>query len=305
MKAKEKIYSGIDNVLSGTAPETVTEGCMVLEGGAFRAVYAEGVLDVLMQEGINMRCTVGVSAGAINGVNYVSGQIGRSARTNLRYRHNSEYVGLGALKHNDGIIGFDFMYNGLTKTDPFDEKRFRDPSRQLVAVCTNCLTGKEEYFKKTSCSDIMQAVRASASLPFVSKMVEVDGKPYLDGGCACKIPYRWALDKGFDKIIVIKTREDGFRKPEPGHKFEALCKATYHHYPEFAEVLSVNDITYNKQCDEIDELKKQGRIFVISPSEPVEVSRLESDMEKLGDLYFLGVNDARRLLPDLLRYLGA
>lgn len=305
MKTKEKVYSGIDKVLSGTAPDTVREGCMVLEGGAFRAVYAEGVLDVLMQEGINMRCTVGVSAGAINGVNYVSGQIGRSARTNLRYRHNSEYVGLGAIKNNDGIIGFDFMYNELTKTDPFDEKRFLDPSRQLVAVCANCLTGKEDYFSKDSCSDILQAVRASASLPFVSKMVEIDGKPYLDGGCACKIPYRWALEKGFKKIIVIKTREDSFRKPEPGHKFEKLCKATYHHYPEFAEALAKSDISYNEQCDEIDELKKQGRIFVISPSKPVEVSRLEPDMEKLGDLYFLGVNDARRILPDLINYLDA
>lgn len=301
---KEKVYSGIDNILSGTAPDTVTEGCMVLEGGAFRAVYAEGVLDFLMLSGINMRCTVGVSAGAINGVNYVSGQIGRSARTNLRYRHNSEYVGLGALKNNDGIIGFDFMYNELPKTDPFDSERFFNPARRLVAVCANCETGKEEYFDKDTCSDIFEAVKASASLPFVSKMVEIDGKPYLDGGCACKIPYKWALENGFEKIIVIKTREDSFRKPEPGKKFRKLCRATYHYYPEFAEALASSDAAYNEQCDEIEALRKEGRLFVISPSQPVEVSRLESDMEKLGDLYFLGVEDAKRILPELLDYLN-
>ena len=110
---KNKVFSRIDDVLDGKTSDKITDGCIVLEGGAFRGLYTEGVLDYLMTQDINMQTTIGVSAGAINGSNYVSGQIGRAARTNLRYRHNSDYVGFGAIRKNDGIIGFDFLYNEL------------------------------------------------------------------------------------------------------------------------------------------------------------------------------------------------
>lgn len=300
---KNKIYSGIDSILNGTAPDNIIEGCMVLEGGAFRGVYTEGVLDYLMQQGINMSCTIGVSAGAINAATYVSGQIGRAARANLRYRHNSDYVGIGAIRKNDGIIGFDFLYNELDKTDPLDKKRMFAPARRLIAVVTNLETGKEEYIDRDMCSDIFQAIRASASLPFVSKPVYMDGKPYLDGGCTCKIPYRWALNEGYKKIIVIKTRDDNFRKPTDNPETLKICKAFYRNYPEFAEKLAKNNMMYNNECDELDRLKSEGRIFVISPSAPVNVSRLESDMEKLGELYFSGVTDAKKSFDELKKYL--
>lgn len=300
---KNKIYSGIDNILSGTAPENVIEGCMVLEGGAFRGVYTEGVLDYLMTQGINMSCTVGVSAGAINGANYVSGQIGRAARVNLRYRHNGDYVGLGAIRKNDGIIGFDFLYNELEKIEPVDKKRLFSPSQRLVAVVTNLQTGKAEYMDRDTCSDIFQAVRASASLPFVSKPVIIDGKPYLDGGCVCKIPYQWAINEGYKKIIVVKTRDSSYRKELSKSDNSKICNAAYRNYPEFAEILAKNDIMYNEECDELERLKNEGRVFVIAPSEPVKVSRLESDMEKLGELYFLGVEDAKNSIEALKTYL--
>lgn len=301
---RSKVFSRIDDLLDGTAPDNIVNGCMVLEGGAFRGVYTEGVLDFLMQNGINMSCTVGVSAGAINAANYVSGQIGRSARTNLRYRHNSDYVGLGAIRKNDGIIGFDFLYNELEKTDPLDKERMFDSSRRLVAVVTNLLTGKAEYIDRDECSDIFQAIRASASLPLVSKPVNVDGTPCLDGGCVCKIPFDWAINEGYEKIIVIKTREDSFRKPDevkPGQI--KMANFIYKDYPEFAKVLPFNDVNYNKQCDRLDKLRDDGRVFVISPSEPVNISRLEPDMEKLGELYFLGVKDAKENFEKLQEYL--
>lgn len=301
---KNKVFSKIEDIPNGTASNIVVEGCMVLEGGAFRGVYAEGVLDYLMQHDINMRCTVGVSAGAINGINYVSGQIGRSARTNLRFRHDKRYIGIGAVRKNSGIVGFDFMYNELEKFDPLDRERLFDPSRRLIAVATNCLTGEATYFDKDTCSDILQAVRASASLPYVSKMVDIDGEPYLDGGCACKIPYQWAIDNGFEKIVVIKTREDGFRKEVSDSESSRLTNTIYRNYPKFASVLARCDIEYNRQCDEIEQLRNEGRIFVISPSEPVDVSRMESDMEKLGTLYFLGYSDAQRQFKALKKYLN-
>lgn len=301
---RSKVFSRIDDLLDGTAPDNIVNGCMVLEGGAFRGVYTEGVLDYLMTQGINMSCTVGVSAGAINAANYVSGQIGRSARTNLRYRHNSDYVGLGAIRKNDGIIGFDFLYNELEKTDPLDKERMFDSSRRLVAVVTNLLTGKAEYIDRDECSDIFQAIRASASLPLVSKPVNVDGTPCLDGGCVCKIPFDWAINEGYEKIIVIKTREDSFRKPDEVKPEQVkIANFIYKEYPEFARVLPFNDVNYNEQCDRLDRLRDEGRVFVISPSEPVTIGRLEPDMEKLGELYFLGVEDAKRNYEKLKEYL--
>lgn len=301
---KNKVYSGIDNILSGTAPDNVIEGCMVLEGGAFRGVYTEGVLDYLMTQGINMSCTVGVSAGAINAANYVSGQIGRSARTNLRFRHNSDYVGLGAIRKNDGIIGFDFLYNDLEKIEPLDRERMYDKRKRIVSVVTNLLTGKEEYIDRDGCFDFLQAIRASASLPLVSKPVLVDGTPCLDGGCVCKIPFDWAINEGYEKIIVIKTREDSFRKPDEVKTEQIkLANFIYKDYPEFAKVLPYNDVNYNEQCDRLDKLRDEGRVFVINPSEPVTIGRLEPDMEKLGELYFLGVEDAKRSFEELKKYL--
>ena len=158
-----KIFSGINELPSGEASDKITEGCLVLEGGAFRGVYGEGVLDALMEEGINLSCTIGVSAGAMNGLNYVSGQIGRSARFNLRYRHDQHYVGLPAVRNNGGLIGFDFAFEEYDKIDPLNKERFYDPKRRFLAVATNILTGKPEYFDRDTCSDIMRAIRASAS----------------------------------------------------------------------------------------------------------------------------------------------
>ena len=121
MSKKNKIFSGLDRLPKGLASEHLTEGCVVLEGGAFRGLYTSGVLDALMEAGINLSCTVGVSAGALNGMNYVSGQIGRSGRLNLTYRHDSRYVGLKAIHKNRGVIGFDFILKNVNKEDPLNE----------------------------------------------------------------------------------------------------------------------------------------------------------------------------------------
>ena len=300
---KIQVYSGIETLPRGRASDNITEGCIVLEGGAFRGVYTSGVLDALMEEDINMRCTVGVSAGALNGVNYVSGQIGRSGRINLRYRHDSRYVGPKAIYRNKGIIGFDFVFGDMAKVPPLDKKRFMEKSRQFYAVVTNVKTGKTEYLEKNSGIPPLRAVRASASMPFVSRPVIINGKPYLDGGCSCKIPYQFAIDKGFEKIIVIKTRPAEFRKSVSDRKLRAE-NIVYRNYPMFAKSLINSTEDYNRQCDELERLAAEGRIFLITPSENVSVSRLEGDMEKLGHVYNMGYNDARNELERLREYLN-
>lgn len=302
---RTQIYSGIYQLPAALASDTITEGCIILEGGAFRGVYTSGVLDALMEADLNFQCTVGVSAGAMNGMNYVSGQIGRSGRINLRYRHDSRYVGLHAVRRNHGLIGFDFVFGHMDSVPEFNRARFDDPRREFYAVVTNLQTAKPEFIGKDSGVSIFQAVRASASMPYISQPVMLRGKPYLDGGCSVNIPYQWALDRGYKHIVVIKTRQEGFRKPvrqrDPhGHSREDLYRGSY---PDFADALRQGNVRYNRECDELDALAESGRIFVIAPSQKVTVSRLEPDMEKLGRLYALGLQDGRSEIARLRAYL--
>ncbi|MGX7200280.1 patatin-like phospholipase family protein [Enterococcus nangangensis] len=298
-----KIFSGLAELPQGQAPDTLHKGCIVLEGGAFRGVYGEGVLDVLMAAGINMECTIGCSAGAMNGLNYVAGQIGRAARMNLRYRHDSRYVGLEAFRHNRGVIGFDFVFGDIEGIEPLNEERFYQPQRRFVAVTANCRTGQAEYFEKGQ-GNILQAVQASASMPFVSKPVEINGDPFLDGGCCDKVPYQWAMDQGYEKIIVVRTREESYRKKLHSERTKRAMRLAYRHYPKFVTALETMNDNYNQQCAAITELGQAGRLFVISPTEPVSISRLEKDMEKLGALYYQGQHDATTQLSALEKYLA-
>lgn len=302
---KNKVFSGIDKLPSGFASDNVIQGCVVLEGGGFRGVYTSGVLDALMEADINMSCTIGVSAGALNGVNYVAGQIGRSAKANLTYRHDSRYVGLKALRQSGGIIGIDFLFEDFNNIMPLNTKRFFSPERTFIAVATNCLTGKPQYFDNhTHNESIFKAVKASSSLPYISKMVYINDVPYLDGGCSDKIPYRWAIENGYEKIVVIKTRPDGYRKKvskKDNHSFTKLCYGTY---PNFVEAFSKSDKNYNRQCDEIDALRKQGKVYVITPSKTVTVGRVEGDMGKLGQLYYMGYKDGKNQTQNIKKYLS-
>ncbi len=271
-----------------------------MEGGAFRGLYTQGFLDALMVNGINISCVVGVSAGALGGMNYVSGQIGRSARINLGYRHDSRYVGAKALLRGHSFLDVGFLTEDRGILEPFDRERFFRPERRFAAVVTNCLTGEAEFFEKGKCGDIILAVRASATMPFISPMVEMDGTPYLDGGCSCPIPCRWALDQGYGKVLLIRTRDVSFRQKE---KEIRAAYAVYRRYPALAERLARNRADYNRACDEAEALHAEGKILRFAPSEPVSVSRIEGDLEKLGDLYWLGWKDCEAGLGQIREYL--
>lgn len=282
----------------------VQEGCIVLEGGAFRGLYGEGVLDALMQENINLRCTIGVSAGAMNGLNYVSGQMERSIRMNLKYRHDKRYVGRKALQNSEGLIGFAFAFPQADQEYPFDKKRFFQFDRRFIAVATNCETAEPVYFEKDHCRDIFQAVQASAAMPFISKMVWLEGYPYLDGGCSDKIPFAWALREGYKNIIVVRTRPLSYRKKTDSITRKLpLEKTIYRPYPKFIKALKEMDANDNRQCEALELLQEQKRIYVIAPSQPVTVGRLVPDLEKLGSLYWMGYYDTRRQIQDIRRYL--
>ena len=294
------IYSGLDRIPTGKASERLTEGCLVLEGGAFRGLYTQGFLDAMMLRDLNLSCVIGVSAGALGGINYVSGQIGRSARTNLTYRHDSRFVGGKALLHSGSILDVGFLTEDRGIHEPLDEERFFRPEQRFVAVATECRSARPTYFEKGKCKDIFLAIRASASLPYLTPMVMIEGRPYLDGACSCPIPYQWAIDEGYTKIIVLRTREARFRKQPSNMKTAAHL---YREYPAFAEKLANGDRLYNAQCAELEKLHKEGRLLQISPSQKVTVSRIEKDMEKLGDLYWLGYQDCLDKWEELQEYL--
>ena len=294
-------YSKIDMIPTGQASDKLVEGCLVLEGGAFRGLYTQGFLDAMMLKDLNLSCVIGVSAGALGGLNYVSGQIGRSARTNLSYRHDSRYVGVKALIHSHSILDVGFLTEDRGILEPLDTERFYRPEQRFVAVATNCLTGKPACFEKGRCGKyLMDGVRASATMPYISPMLRINGKPYLDGGCSCAIPYRWAMKQGYRKILVIRTRDVTFRK---GKRAVSPARRIYRHYPELAKRLAQSDIRYDRQCDEVELLHQQGRLLRLAPSRPVNVGRVEPDVEKLGELYWMGHTDCLLHLREIRSYL--
>lgn len=303
-RERKKAWSGLDSIPSGSAPDTVIPGCLVLEGGSFRGCYTTGVLDVLMENGINLQTTIGTSAGALNGYNYVAGEIGRAAKINLGYRHDHRYFGPVTAMKNRGVVGFNFILDEIEEELPFDRERFDDPSRRFLVTVTNCETGQVQYCEKGITPDFQKAVQASASMPFVSEMVTVDGAPCLDGGCAVKIPYQWAIDNGFEKILVIRTRPESFRRAPDGWQFAEVTERVYRNYPKLIPLLNSQDEAYNRACDELEALQAEGRLKMLCPSGSIQVATVEGDVEKLGALYLLGRADAKLMLPELRKYFG-
>lgn len=299
---KHAPYSHLDEIPVGQASNKITEGCLVLEGGAFRGLYTQGILDTLMIYGINLSCVIGVSAGALGGMDYVSGQIGYSARINIGYRHDSRYVGLRALAHSRSILDVGFLTEDRGIFEPFDWERFNKPDHRFIAVATNCITGEPTYFEKGVQPNIALAVRASATMPLFAPMVIIDDVPYLDGACSCKIPYEWALDQEYGKVVVVRTRDVSYRKDV---KDSSLIRRVYRNYPALVKSISEVDTRYNQQCDEIERLHDEGRIYRFAPSEPIAIGKIEGDVERLGNLYWLGCYDCMTHMDELRKYLGA
>lgn len=297
-----KIYSGFDALPTGTASEGLTPGCLVLEGAAFRGVYTSGVLDVLMENDVNLQTVVGTSSGALNGINYVSGQIGRSARVNLGFRHDSRYVSsFKGLFKKGNMINLDFLLKDYEEYEPFDVERFRKSKQNYVAVATSISDGKARYFEKGQCTELREAIKASASLPTLSKAVEVEGEECLDGCISDPIPVQYALDAGYEKIVVVRAYPRNYRKNE---QIDSSQAKHFKDYPEFAQAILDRYKVYNETCDLLDRLEAEGRLIQICPTVEDDVDKLEADMEKLGKLYYQGYKDAMNGIADIEKYLG-
>lgn len=272
----------------------------VLEGGAMRGLYSAGVLDVFMKNDILADAIYGVSAGALFGINFKSGQIGRAIRYNLKYAHEKNYMGLYSLITTGNIMNKDFCFNKLVyELDKFDFETFASSPIDFYAVVTNIETGKAEYIKIADAKEGLEALRASGSMPFVSKCVEFKGMKYLDGAMSDPIPIRRALNDGYEKIIVVLTRPENYKK----HKKYMPYDLFYKKYPNFVKTASKQFENYNKTLDLIKELENKGKVFVFRPSLDLKIARVEKNIEKLKAIYDLGVEDCIFKLDQIKEYL--
>lgn len=274
---------------------------LVLEGGAMRGLYSAGVLDELLDTKIKVDCIIGVSAGALFGVNYVSKQKGRALRYNKNYANDKRYMSLRSLITTGNLVNTKFAYHEIpTKLDIFDEETYSKSKIDFYATVTNIETGKAEYKKIINATLQVDELRASGSMPFVSKPVKLKDGLYLDGALADSIPVLKMKEMGYDKIIVVLTKPEGYRKKK---RPAFLAKIFYKKYPNLVNAINTRYKMYNETMDTIEQLEKNKEIFVLRPSKDLKISRVEKDVEKLQAMYDLGTNDFKTKLKDLKKYL--
>ncbi len=278
---------------------------LILEGGAMRGMFSAGVMDVLMEAGIEFDGIVGVSAGAVFGCNYKSKQIGRTIRYNMKYVRDPRYCSLSSLIKTGDMFGRDFCYNIIpNELDPFDNDTFKNNPVKFYVVATDINSGKALYQRIDSADEKgLEYMRASASMPLVSRPVELDGKEMLDGGIADSIPLEFFVNKGYDKNLVILTQPKDYVKKK--NRLIPLMKIKLRKYPRLIEAMANRHILYNNQTKYTENAEIKGSAFVIRPSEKLPISRLEKNPKTLKTVYDLGRAEAMKNLDKIKEYLNA
>lgn len=287
-------------IKAGTAGTGKT--ALVLEGGGMRGVYTTGVLDALLDQKIFFDYVIGVSAGASHAVSYISRQRGRARRVNVDYCSRPDYLGPLCLLRERSLFGMNLLFRKIPfLLDPFDFERYEDNVREYYAVATDLESGKADYLAPRKAGDLMGALMASCSLPYVSPSVAIAGKRYLDGGIADSIPVRKPLADGCDRLVVVMTQPRGFRKDVSGEGrlkgkvTRAITRAFYGKYPEFSEALLTRNRRYNETLNFIDGLEEAGQAITVRPEVQPGLDRLERDPRVLDGLYRSGYADASAL----------
>jgi len=268
---------------------------LILEGGGLRGVFTCGVLDNFMERGIKFPFTIGVSAGACNGLSYMSGQMKRAKYSNIDLLGKYDYIGLKYLFTQRNIMDFNLLFKKFPEEIiPYDYDAYARSEGRYVMVTTNCLTGEPNYFEeKDDPNKIMAVVRASSSLPFVCPISYVDGIPMLDGGIADSIPLIFARDKGYTNNLVILTRNKGYRKKIS--RSDLVPNLFYRKYPQLVKAIVSRNKKYNAVLDMIESMEERGEICVIRPLKPIDVGRMEKNINKLENLYREGYSLASDL----------
>ena len=277
---------------------------LVLEGGGMKGSYTAGVLDFFMEKDLYFSNCYGVSAGAIHLCSYISKQKKRAYRVSLDYLDNKDYCSVKNLITTGDLFNAKFCYDDIpNRLDPYDYKTAAKYEGNAYAVVTNIRTGKPEYMPLREMHKDILAVRASASLPLVSKNVKIGNQYYLDGGFSDAIPIKHSIAEGNKKNVVVLTKEVGFVRKQASNL--GLIKLCYMKYPKVYELMANRHISYNETTRFIEEEEKEGRIFVIRPQVPTNIGRLEKNREKIENIYKMGYEDAKKSYENLINYLNS
>lgn len=277
---------------------------LVLEGGAMRGIYTAGVLDVLGEHGVSFDGVIGVSAGAIHGSSFVAGQHGRSIRLYLAYLRNWRFFSFRTLFLTGNFVGTRLAYGQIPdRLVPFDHKHFESSPTRFFVTCTDLATGAAFYREIGSLrGHDINALRASASLPLVSKEVKVVGRKLLDGGTSDSVPFEFFRSQGFTKTVIVLTQVKGYVKKATTNP---IAKLRYRAYPAYLEAIATRPARYNEMLQKIEALEARGEVVVIRPSKKIAISQFERNTETLLSMYELGRSDALAKLKEIQAFLAS
>ena len=295
-------WSGTAGTEGAKRTENAGRPALILEGGSFRSEFTAGVLDVMLERGIEVPACFGVSAGVLCALSFKSRQIGRANRVNLAFCDDPRYISTRSLATTGSMIGYDFMLNEVQdRIDPFDTRAFNENPMRLIATVTNMTFGTAEYLEVRDASLDIEIVRASTSLPLVTQPVEIAGSKYVDGGVADSVPIEHVLEEeGYDRAIVVLTQHRGYRKSP--YELMPAARARYAAYPYLLDALSTRHERYNEQREHIWAYEREGRALVVAPPHPVTVGHVERDASKLLELYIAGRQEATRMLRQIKEF---
>ena len=278
---------------------------LVLQGGGARGAFTAGVLDVFMENHIVFPYVIGTSAGALNGVNYLSGDIGRSKRVTTEVMLDPKFCSIRNRIFRGSAFNFAYLFHELPKTTlPFNAAAYNDSPIRFICVSTGYEDGDVAYFEKGVCPEFYKALFSSASLPLISRPVRVEGKRYFDGGVVAPVPYRKPLDDGYKKLVMIMTRPAGYRRKRKGNKLVAFISwLLYHRHRQFYVSYKNQNDFYDENYIAAERLEREGKAFVIYPPEGIHVGRLEKNRESLEALYQAGRQAGEAKLADMLKFV--
>lgn len=288
--------------MRGMADSTKTG--LVLEGGAMRGMFTAGILDVMMEHGIEPDGLIGVSAGAAFGCNYKSHQPGRAVRYNMRFARDKRYCGIGSLLRTGDIFNAEFAYHTVpTQYDVFDGETFENNPMEYYLVCTDVLTGKGVYKKCAKSGHIFfDWVRASASMPVVSKVVELDGMKLLDGGVADSIPLEYFESIGYKRNLVILTQPEGYVKRL--NRFMPLVRMSLRKYPLMAEAMAHRHEMYNAQLEYVRQAEREGRCIVIRPDSALPIGHISHNPDEMWHVYNIGRDAGKQRINEIADFFS-
>lgn len=278
---------------------------LVLEGGGMRGMYTAGILEYFMEQDLYFPYVVGVSAGACMAASYLSRQMGRNRTVNIDYVNHPNYLSFRNFVKHKQLFGMDFIFDEIpNKHVPYDYDTFYQSKEEFVVGTTDCETGEPMYFKKEDYgNDMLKVIRASSSLPFVAPIIEFKGKKLLDGGITDPIPLIKAQQDGNSKNVVILTRNRGYLKKKSNITW--VVRRAFKQHPHLVKAMETRYKRYNDTLAYLDQEEKAGRVFVFSPTEPLEVGRVEKNPAKLTNLYELGLKDAAEQFDQFQKWLMA